>query len=75
MTDSMITFFNNTKQAILSLILCSTGEALGAVEKTTQYENLVTIAFQHAAWTIGIIAGIVGIVNGLQNIIARSKQK
>lgn len=69
----IMTFFNNTRQALLSLFFCSTGEAIGAVEKASMYSSDITVAFQHTAWTIGIIAGIVGIVNGIQNIIARSK--
>jgi hypothetical protein len=73
MIDYFNSIFPNTRQALLSLFFCTTGEAIGEFDRVIS--NNITTGFQHAAWTIGIIAGIVSIMNGIASLRDRRRKE
>jgi hypothetical protein len=73
MTDVNL-FINNLRTAIISLLFVGSGNAIEAVNSMVTKQSYIATAFQHAAWTVGIIAGVVGIINGIDSIRVRRKK-
>ena len=65
----MILDIDPAKSAIASIVSAMTGTVMA--DATLIGAN---IAFQHAAWTVAIIAGIVSIVNGVIKIVEYFKR-
>lgn len=67
---SFTDFLNSTTATATTSLSCTLfGTILpGNVE-------IANIALQHAAWTIGVIAGCVAIVNGIDNFYRKHKSK
>lgn len=63
-------FLNSTTQTAATSLGCT---LFGTI--LPRNVEIANIALQHAAWVIGIIAGIVAIVNGIDNFIIKHKNK
>lgn len=59
----MILEIDPAKSAIASIVSAMTGTVMAEVTLTA-----TNTAFQHAAWTVAIIAGLVSIINGIIKI-------
>lgn len=59
----MILEIDPAKSAIASILSAMTGTIMADITITA-----ANTAFQHAAWTVAIIAGIVSIINGIIKI-------
>lgn len=66
----MIFEIDPAKSAVASIFSALTGTVMADVAITA-----ANTAFQHAAWTVAIIAGIVSIINGVIKIIQYCKDK
>lgn len=66
----MILEIDPAKSAIASIFSALTGTVMAEVTLTA-----TNTAFQHAAWTVAIIAGLVSIINGVIKIIQYCKSK
>ena len=66
----MILEIDPAKSAIASIVSAITGTVMAEVTLTA-----TNTAFQHAAWTVAIIAGLVSIINGVIKIIQYCKSK
>ncbi len=64
----MILEIDPAKSAIASIFSALTGTVMAEITVTA-----ANTAFQHAAWTVAIIAGIVSIINGIIKIIQYCK--
>lgn len=58
--------FNGGKAAVTSIIAAMTGQITSDVSGIFHIASLeiINTAFQHTAWSVAIIAGLVSIVNG-----------
>jgi phage-related protein len=63
-------FINSTTHTATTSLSCTLFGTIIPVKV-----EVANIALQHAAWTIGIIAGIVAIINGIDNFILKHKSK
>jgi hypothetical protein len=66
----MILEIDPAKSAITSIISAFTGTVVADLTLDT-----TNIAFQHAAWSVAIVAGLVSIVNGIIKIIDWAKKR
>lgn len=66
----MILDIDPAKSAIASIISAITGTVMTEVTLTE-----ANTAFQHAAWAVAIIAGLVSIINGIIKIIDWCKNR
>lgn len=66
MVNQILDQFSAGKSAIASISAAAIGEIVSIFPLYVTGENLetVNIAFQHGAWVVAILAGIVSIVNG-----------
>ena len=73
MIDKIFEFFTSvTRPAIASVSSAS----LGTILTINGTENpLIECLLQYGAWMVAIIAGIVAIVNGIDNFITKHKNK
>lgn len=67
-------FITNIRTGFVSLLFVGGGDAIEAVNSTLANQSYIATAFQHAAWTVGIIAGIVAVINGVDGIRARRRK-
>ena len=65
----MIFEIDPAKSAVASIVSALTGTAMANITLVD-----TNTAFQHAAWTVAIIAGIVSIVNGIIKIVEYFKR-
>lgn len=72
MTDIDL-FIDNVRTGAFSLLFVTGGDVIEAVNSTAINQSIVATGFQHAAWTIGILAGIVAIVNGIDGVVERKR--
>lgn len=66
--------FGSTKAAIVSIISAIFGEIYHFLPLNITIES-ANIFFQHFAWTIAILAGIVSIVNGTKKWFCKDKKE
>lgn len=73
----MLTNINETKAAVTSILSAALGTWYNYCSIYFASFTLVqaNTAFQHAAWTVAILAGIVSIVNGVKNWKRKKKQE
>ena len=66
MVNEILDQFSAGKSAIASISAATIGELANVFPLYITGENLeiVNTAFQHAAWVVAILAGIVSVVNG-----------
>ena len=64
-----------TKAAITSIFSAAAGTWYNYNVFAVFTLNTVNTAFQHAAWTVAILAGIVSIINGVRSWKKKDKTK
>ena len=72
----MIKYIENidsAKAGLASVGAATTGQLSGMIELTNL--EVINIMFQHAVWTIAIIAGIISIINGVRKWDMFNKDK
>lgn len=72
----MIKYIENidsVKAGLASVGAAITGQLSGMIELTNL--EVINIMFQHAVWTIAIIAGIISIINGVRKWDMFNKDK
>jgi hypothetical protein len=73
MIDKIFEFFTSvTRLAVTSLTSASVGTIL-TLESNPK--PLIECLLQYGAWMVAIIAGLVAIVNGIDNFIEKHKQR
>jgi hypothetical protein len=65
-------FINNIRTGVISLFFVSGGDAIEAVSAN---QSVIITAVQHTAWAVGIVAGLIGIINGICSIQERRKRE
>lgn len=72
-----IDLLDGTKAAIVSITAVITGQFTQDISGLLEIPTLeiVNTAFQHAAWGVAILAGLVSIINGTKNWYRTKKHK
>jgi len=73
----MIANIDPVKSAITSLLSVIAGSSYNYCNITLAHLTLSTAntAFQHLAWTVAILAGIVSVINGIRQWKTKQKNK
>lgn len=70
MINSIIDFLTSvTRPAVTSIVSATTGTILTVSETSTQ--PLIETVLKYGAWSVAIVAGIVAIVNGIDNFCSK----
>lgn len=74
MINSIIDFLTSvTRPAVTSIASATTGTILTISEPTTQ--PLIETVLKYGAWSVAIVAGIVAIVNGIDNFCSKHRKE
>jgi hypothetical protein len=72
-----IDLLDGSKAAVVSISAAITGQFTQDVQGLLSVPSLeiANIAFQHAAWIVAIVAGLVSIINGTKNWYRTKKRR